>query len=363
VIPKYRPNQRVRWLWSAKPARAAASTPDRPYRGGVSDLDPAPTETRCGGVAVTDQPVRQELAGRDVVLGTRGLTVSRTLPHRDRRMVGAWCFVDRYGPEDIGGTPGMRVAPHPHTGLQTVSWLVDGAVLHRDSLGSLAEIHPGHLGLMTAGRAIAHSEESPPAAPPVLHGVQLWVALPDAHRHTDPSFEHHTSLPVLASGGVTARVLLGDLGGTTSPATAYSPIVGAELVLAAGAATELPLRPDFEHAVLALSGSAVVDGAPLPVGPLRYLGRGRSTLPLRAAGPVSAAGPARLMLLGGEPFEEELVMWWNFVGRGHDEIVAFRDDWQAHRSFGEVHGYAGDRLPAPPLPATRLRPRGREPRR
>jgi redox-sensitive bicupin YhaK (pirin superfamily) len=321
----------------------------------VSDLDPAPTETLCGGVVdVTDRPVRQELFGRDVVLGTRGLTVSRTLPHRDRRMVGAWCFVDRYGPEDIAGTPGMRVAPHPHTGLQTVSWLVEGAVLHRDSLGSLAEIHPGHLGLMTAGRAIAHSEESPPDAPPILSGVQLWVALPDAHRHTDPSFEHHASLPVLAAGGVTARVLLGDLAGTTSPATTHTPIVGAELVVDPGAATDLPLNPDFEHAVLALSGSAEVAGGPLGVGPLLYLGRGRSSLPLRAD------APARLMLLGGEPFEEELVMWWNFVGRSHDEIVAFRDAWQSHRAFGEVHGYAGDRLPAPPLPATRLRPRGRE---
>jgi quercetin 2,3-dioxygenase len=320
----------------------------------VSDLDPAPAETRCGGVDVTDRPVRQELVGRDVVLGTRGLTVSRTLPHRDRRMVGAWCFVDRYGPEDIAGTPGMRVAPHPHTGLQTVSWLVEGAVLHRDSLGSRAEISPGQLGLMTAGRAIAHSEESPLNAPPVLNGVQLWVALPDAHRHTDPTFEHHASLPVLEAGGVTARVLLGDLAGTTSPATAYTPIVGAELLL--DGAADLPLNPDFEHAVLVLSGEAVVDGAPLAAGPLLYLGRGRGSLPLRADD-----GPARLVLLGGEPFEEELVMWWNFVGRSHEEIVAFRDDWESHRAFGEVHGYAGDRLPAPPLPATRLRPRGRDP--
>jgi hypothetical protein len=257
----------------------------------------------------------------------------------------------------------MRVAPHPHTGLQTVSWLVEGAVRHRDTLGSRADIHPGQLGLMTAGRAIAHSEESPPDAPPLLHGVQLWVALPDAHRHTAPTFEHHPSLPVLASGGVTARVLLGDLAGTTSPATTYTPIVGAELLLEPGAATDLPLRPDFEHAVLALSGSADVDGAALSVGPLLYLGRGRSTLPLRAADQSGADGPARLMLLGGEPFEEELVMWWNFVGRSHEEIVAFRADWQAERSFGEVHGYAGDRLPAPPLPATRLRPRGRDPHR
>src|SRR2546427_7707301 len=200
------------------------------------------------------------MTGREVVLGTRGLTVTRTLPHRDRRMVGAWCFVDHYGPEDIAGQPGMRLPPHPHTGLQTVSWLVSGEVLHRDSLGNEAVVRPGQLNIMTAGRAIAHSEESPPGHSDTLHGVQLWVALRAQFSHIDPHFEHHARLPALADSGVTATVFAGSLGAATSPAQVYSPLVGADIAVEAGADTRLPIRPDFEYAALGLSGSAEVDG-------------------------------------------------------------------------------------------------------
>jgi redox-sensitive bicupin YhaK (pirin superfamily) len=302
---------------------------------------------------VTAAPARELLAGRDVLLGPRGDLVSRTLPHRDRRMVGAWCFLDHFGRRDVATGPGMVVPPHPHTGLQTVTWLVAGAVLHRDSLGNRQTIRPGQLNLMTAGRGIAHSEESRSAGSPVLHGVQLWVALPDAVRWGEPAFQHLAELPVLTDGALQVAVLLGELAGHTSPAWAYSPLVAAQATFAGPADTTLPVRADFEYAALALSGEVTVAGVPLATGPLLYLGCGRSDLALRAE------RPARLLLIGGLPFEERIVMWWNFVGRSHDEIAGFRADWEAERGFGAVPGYPGRRLPAPPLPATQLRPRGR----
>jgi redox-sensitive bicupin YhaK (pirin superfamily) len=308
----------------------------------VSNLEVAPGEVVGGGVAVGDAPVLEVLAGREVVLGLRGDTVLRTLPHRERRMVGAWCFVDLFGPEDIASNTGMQVPPHPHTGLQTVSWLVRGEILHRDSLGSTQLIQPGQLNLMTAGRGISHAEQSPAEHSAVLHGAQLWVALPDQARDMAPAFAHHADLPTVGFGGFTATVLLGELGGATSPAATYTPIVGAEFD-GAGQGV-LPLRTDFEYAVLPLSGTVEVAGTAAGPGPLLYLGCGRTELPVRAA------GSARFLLLGGEPFGERIVMWWNFVGRS---------GWAAGTDFGTVRGYAGDPLPAPPLPTTRLKPRGR----
>jgi len=160
----------------------------------MSNLDTAPQETVCDGRAAAAGPVHELLTGREVVLGgTRAMAVSRTLPNRDRRMVGAWCFLDYYGPEDLTSRPGMRVPPHPHTGLQTVSWLFAGEVLHRDSLGNTQLIRPGQLNLMTAGHAISHAEQTPVRHSPTLHGVQLWTALADRYRHGEPHFEHHRS--------------------------------------------------------------------------------------------------------------------------------------------------------------------------
>jgi hypothetical protein len=299
-------------------------------------------------------PAAELLVGAPVALGgPRGLEVTRTLPNRQRRMVGAWCFLDAYGPHDLAASTGMRVAPHPHIGLQTVSWLVAGEILHRDSLGSRREIRPGRLNLMTAGRGIAHSEETPAEHTAVLHGVQLWVALPAAHRDVPPAFAHHADLPVVRDGGLAATVLMGELAGAVSPARCWSPLVGAEVSLTAGAYAGLPLRPDFEYAVLCVDGAVTVDDTDLKPGPLLYLGDGRTHLRL------AAGTGARLMLIGGEPFDERIVMWWNFVGRDHDEIVEARADWAAGARFGEVRGYDGAPLAAPPMPITRLVPRGR----
>ena len=324
----------------------------------MSNLERRPEETPTGGLAtVSPEPTRRVLAPREVPLGgVRALVVRRTLPHREIRTVGAWCFLDDYGPAPAD--PGMVVPPHPHTGLQTVTWLLSGEVLHQDSLGSEQLVRPGALNLMTAGRGITHAETST-ATSPALRGLQLWVALPDAARETAPDFEHHPELPVLVDGALTATVLLGALGDARSPATAYTPIVGADVSLRAGGAGSLPLERSWEHAALALTDGAVVDGEPLPVGSLAYLGCGRDRLELSA----SAGSDAQVFLVGGEPFDEQLLMWWNFVGRSHDEIVAVREEWMeavagGSTRFGQVSAYDGPSLPAPALPGTRLRPRG-----
>ncbi|MEV5159558.1 pirin family protein [Streptomyces sp. NPDC053728] len=319
----------------------------------MSNLDRQAAPSVCGGRGfVVAEPVRELLTPRHVRLG-ESTEVRRLLPNLGRRMVGAWAFVDHYGPDDIADEPGMQVPPHPHMGLQTVSWLHDGEVLHRDSLGSLQRILPRELGLMTSGRAISHSEESPKPHGRFLHGAQLWVALPEADRHVEPHFQHHADLPVVTAPGLTATVILGELDGASSPGTAYTPIVGADLALTGGAEARLPLDPDFEYAVLSMSGEAEVDGVPVLPGSMLYLGCGRTELPLRAR---SDAG---LMLLGGEPFEEEIVMWWNFIGRSQDDISKARQDWMEGQRFGEVKGYDGARLSAPELPPGPLKPRGR----
>jgi redox-sensitive bicupin YhaK (pirin superfamily) len=317
----------------------------------VSNLEPHPTEATCGGTAdVPAAPVRELLYGRDVVLGgTRGMPVTRTLPNKHRRMVGAWCFVDHYQ-----GDVSMRVPPHPHIALQTVTWLVQGEVRHRDSLGNDQLIRPGQLNLMTAGRGIAHAEDSTSAGPMPLHGVQLWVALPSSAVELAPAFAHHAELPSLVDGAVVTRLLVGSTGGVASPAQAHTPIFGAEVFLAGQGSTELRLEPDFEYAVLTLAGDSVtVDGETLPYGPLLYLGTGRRS--------VSLTGPpgGRVLIIGGEPFAEEMIMWWNFIGRSHDEIVAARESWLAGDArFGPVD-YEGPRLPAPDLPITPMIPKGR----
>jgi quercetin 2,3-dioxygenase len=299
------------------------------------------------------------LEPRQVPLGgPRAMNVRRTLPQRQRSLIGPWCFVDHYGPDPVEGAGAMTVPPHPHTGLQTVSWLFQGEIEHRDSTGAHAMVRPGELNLMTAGRGIQHSEVST-AATTVLHGAQLWVALPDATRGTTPFFEHYEPEPIVIDG-TTVRVFLGTLLGSSSTATAFSPILGAQLDLPAGASLDLPIDPAFEHGLLLDTGSLLVDGEQLPVSHLAFRETGQSTLAL-TAGPDGA----RALLIGGAPFGESIVMWWNFIGRSHDEVVAYRDEWQADviqgedaaGPFGAIPEYPGRALPAPELPGIRLRPR------
>jgi quercetin 2,3-dioxygenase len=319
----------------------------------MSNLERTPTLTRsqeCEPAA--PEPVRELLAAREVDLG-EGTPVRRLLPKRQRATVGAWCFVDHFGTLDLGGGPGMRVPPHPHIGLQTVTWLLEGEVLHRDSLGNHQLIRPGQLNLMTAGRGIAHSEESPAGRPRTLHGVQLWTALPLGSAAVEPAFDHLPALPVPETrSGIRVTVLLGELLDARSPARSYSELVGADLESSAAAEERLPLRAGFEYGAVALAGATLVDGVPLRPGNLLYLGAGRRSLEVRTG------GPARLLLLGGEPFGEPLFMWWNLVAHSSEEIEQARSDWAARRRFGEVRGFDGPRLAAPPLPPGRLRPRG-----
>ncbi|MEU6844910.1 pirin family protein [Streptomyces sp. NPDC046716] len=300
------------------------------------------------------------LTARDVPLGgPRSMTVRRTLPQRARTLIGAWCFVDHYGPDDVGVTGGMDVAPHPHTGLQTVSWLFSGEIEHRDSLGSHAMVRPGELNLMTGGHGISHTEVSTPSTT-VLHGVQLWVALPDADRHADRDFQHYAPDPVSVDGA-RIRVFLGELAGSVSPVRTFTPLLGAELVLEPRARVTLTVDPAFEHGLLVDRGTVRLAGSPLAQAELGYAGPGRDTLTLTN----DTDAPARVILLGGPPFGEEIIMWWNFIGRTHEDIVRARADWMADTGtgtgarFGEVRGYDGGPLPAPELPTVPLKPRGR----
>ena len=294
-------------------------------------------------------PVIEALASRETSLGG-GLGIRRALPHRLRRRVGAWCFLDHFGPLDLDpGSPGMRVGPHPHMGLQTVSWLYAGAVLHRDSLGCRQLIHPGELNLMTSGHGISHSEESPQPHPHALHGLQFWIALPDAARHMAPAFEHHAVLPVIARSGMRLTLVIGEGVGERSPARVHSPLAGFDVQLSDTGRRPLPLNPAFEYALLVTAGELSAADTRMQPGTLYYLGSGRDTLTL------DNAAPARAFLFGGAPLREEVLLWWNFVARSTAEMQAARAEWQAGGArFGEVQGYDGPRLSAPELD-TRLR--------
>jgi redox-sensitive bicupin YhaK (pirin superfamily) len=287
-----------------------------------------------------EPPELELLEARSTEVG--GLPVRRALPKRGRRTVGAWCFVDHLGPAQLDARTAVEIGPHPHTGLQTVTWLLDGTQVHRDSLGSEQLIRPGQLNLMTSGGGVAHAEESLEYRGPV-HGVQLWVALPQATRHGAANFEHHADLPQIELGAGTATVLVGRLADAESKARADTPLVGVDLDLRPGAVVA-PLQPTFEHALLVLDGAVAVDDRVVRPGALAYLGVGRDELRL------TTDDGARVLLLGGEPFGEEVFMWWNFVARSRVEVETAWADWQsAAERFGPV---ASDlpRTPAPDLP-------------
>lgn len=274
-----------------------------------------------------------------------GLTVERALPLRQHRLVGPWCFFDHFGPLDFGARKAMDVAPHPHIGLQTVSWLFEGEVLHKDSLGSEDMARKGELNLMTAGRGIAHSEETPQQNSGVLHGLQLWVALPDTEREREPAFDHYRDLPVLEQGGGRAQVFMGDLDTAHSPGRAFSPLVGADLHIGAQGLLRLPLQPAWEYALVVIDGEVALENQRLAPGALHYLGTHRAGIEL------ASKDGSHAILIGGAPFGEDIVMWWNFVARSAAEVRAAREDWEAHRRFGDVPAYRGARLSAPPLVA------------
>ena len=258
------------------------------------------------------------------------LRVRRALPTKGRRTVGAWCFVDHMGPMSLSPDRSIDVAPHPHMGLQTVTWLFSGEFLHRDSLGSEQLIRAGQLNLMTSGHGVAHSEENPGLRSGEMHGMQLWVAQPSSTRDGGAGFEHFDALPTLATVNLTATVLVGSFGAMSSPARRDSDLVGVELDLHGGPAT-IELDPTFEYAIVVANGSLLVDDVVVGPGVLAYLGAGRDECRFESK------GPSRAMLIGGVPFDERLFMWWNFVARSQDEISDAWRSWTADDDrFGRV---------------------------
>jgi len=296
----------------------------------------------CGniGAAVTDSPLE---AHRSNETRLAGLTIHRALPVRGRRMVGPWCFLDRFGPLTFANGKPMDVGAHPHIGIQTVSWLLDGEIVHHDTLGHDAPLRPGGVNVMTAGAGIAHAEETPKRNSGRLSGVQLWVALPDAHRNRPASFQHVDAVPTLILPGGLAQVITGELGGTSSPAERFSDLTGADVEVRPGEAVTLPLRGEFEHAFFLLDGDCVFEGQDIEARTLYYLPPGRSE------GEFKSREGARVLLLGGTPFGEKVLMWWNFVARTTAEIQAARRDWAEHRRFGKIPGYRGERMEAPEM--------------
>jgi redox-sensitive bicupin YhaK (pirin superfamily) len=278
---------------------------------------------------------------REVNLGA--LTIARALPIKDRRLVGPWCFLDRFGPLTFNEGKPMDVAPHPHIGLQTVTWLLEGEVVHDDSLGYESVLRPGGVNVMTSGNGIAHAEQTPRDNTGRLNGVQLWTALPDQHRHLPPAFSHVQEVPAIEHSSGIVQVFAGELQGAASPAPYVSAILGVDVQVHPRHQLTLPLNPAHEHAILVMSGDCALDGQPLEQRTLYYLGAAR------AEGCFSSAAGGRILLIGGAPFPERILMWWNFVARTPDEITQARADWEEQRRFGEVKAYAGPRLAAPTL--------------
>ncbi|WP_133137871.1 pirin family protein [Legionella rowbothamii] len=288
------------------------------------------------------KPVHQMIKTRHALLGDK-LIISRALPTRERRMIGAWCFLDHFGPLHLQQGHEFDVAPHPHIGLQTFTWIMDGEILHQDSLGSRQLIKAGQVNLMTAGRGIAHSEESIHSGI-VLQGVQLWIALPDLARHMAPDFKHYPEVPVIEHEGLVIDLMVGELLGVKAPVSVYSPLIGLDINAQKAVQTKLPMNPRFEYGILPLDNEINIEGTLIDPSMLLYLGCGRSELEL------NIPQKARFLLIGGEPFNEEILIWWNFVARTKQEIIDATNHWNNHTYFDEVQGYLGKRTSAPIMP-------------
>lgn len=285
----------------------------------------------------------QRIAGRPSDIG-EGMTVLRALPTRQRRMVGAWCFLDHLGPLEFPAGRGMHVGAHPHTGLQTFTWLIEGEVLHRDSLGNEQIIRPGQVNLMTAGRGVVHTEDSLQEGQR-LHAAQLWIALPAEEADCAPAFAHYPELPCWDDNGCRFTLLAGSFAGRTMSGDFRTPLLGVDAFSAPGARLELPLNPAFEHGILILEGQVRIDDEAFATDEFAYLSNGTERLA------IELAAGTRILLLGGVPFGEPVLMWWNFVGFSKTGITQAQREWESgDPRFGRVAGDAGRRLVAPPLP-------------
>ena len=289
-----------------------------------------------------DSPIEQVITPVTHDMGQ--FQVRRAIPSRERTMVGPFIFVDQFGPAQLDIGTGMDVRPHPHINLATVTWLFEGAIEHRDSLGSFSTIRPGQVNLMTAGRGIVHSERSPAAeraGGPRLYGMQTWLALPDGREEIDPAFEALADLPWIEGEGAAATVIMGDLWGQRAATTTHAGTIYAEILLDAGGS--LPVDADAdERAVMLVGGAASIDGIALELYQLVVLKPGQAmTLRSETGG--------RVMLLGGEAFTTQRHVWWNFVSSSRDRIRQAREDWREHR-FDPVPGDSDERIDLPDGP-------------
>ncbi len=270
--------------------------------------------------------------------------VRRALPARERSMIGPFIFVDQFGPAQLNIGRGMDVRPHPHINLATVTWLFEGAIDHRDSLGSFSTIRPGQVNLMTAGKGIVHSERSPEQdrqTGPRLYGMQTWLALPDGREEIDPAFEAVTDLPVIADKGARATVVMGTLWGERAPVTTYAQTIYAEIMLESQGSIPIEVSAD-ERAVMLVGGAASVDGIALDLYTLTVLEPGRSMT-------LNSDQGGRIILLGGEAFATKRHVWWNFVSSSRDRIEQAKQDWREQR-FPAVPGDREERIPLPDGP-------------
>lgn len=277
---------------------------------------------------------------RNALLGEH-LQIRRALPSRSKRMIGAWCFLDQAGPADVT-THGMHVAPHPHIGLQTFTWMIEGEILHTDSLGYSQIIRPNQINLMTAGYGISHAETSPEHRSATVYAAQLWIALPDEQFDIPPAFDHYSNIPRVEQQGFDMQVLTGEWLNVVSPVQLYSPLVAVDFEAKNKTIAILPLRADFEYGILPLIGDVQIDGQTITLGTLLYLPIGQQHIQ------IDADAATRFLLIGGEPFASERVIWWNFVGRHQQDIQQALHDWQHTDRFGQVAGFT-ERLAPPAL--------------
>jgi redox-sensitive bicupin YhaK (pirin superfamily) len=295
---------------------------------------------------MTDDPIIQTIVPVTHDLGE--FKVRRALPARERTMVGPFIFVDQFGPARLDPGQGMDVRPHPHINLATVSYLFEGAIEHRDSIGSRKVIEPGAINLMTAGTGIVHSERSPRESRvegPVFYGMQTWLALPDGREDIDPAFDHvpGTELPVVESSGASARVLMGTLWGASAATLCHSPTIYADIRLDPGASIPIDADAD-ERAIMIVEGEAELDREPLELFALYVLRPGH-------AASLSSATGARAMLMGGGAFATPRHVFWNFVSSSRERINQAKEDWKAMR-FPLIPDDAEEFIPLPQTPST-----------
>ncbi len=291
---------------------------------------------------IQDFPIRAAEIGK-------GTVIKRALPSRQKRMIGAWCFLDHAGPVDFPQGDGLDVGPHPHIGLQTFTWMIEGTMMHTDSIGSKQLIRPKQVNLMTAGYGISHTEVAPDTETK-MHAAQLWIALPDDKINMAPQFDHYPELPVAEKDDIEFTVLVGDFLGQHSPVKVHSELLGVDLFAKEATKSIIPLNPKYEYGFLALEGDAVVNGHTLNSDNMVVLEPGISQIE------IQLPQGSRLLLIGGEPFESPILLWWNLVGRTQEELKLATEQWINHDvRFGTIPDYEGARLEAPTFP-DKMRP-------